>query len=232
MIIPDVGVSKDRNLAKQIKEIELEYSMWKTQILSFVNVDNFEKLTALEFIGGGTLCIQIRNKLCLTMKDYVKTEEVDPSFRINSAATYLADCAGHELVIGGTAFIIPPGLEGKRLYNLFRKEFLREYASLKGPLSSDVRIVIQSYSHFQAFTRFGRHDSEIHNKEVREASVYVLQVVVPRFAALLNQNIFLPSHTGALIKEMHKWGINVRYLGLLYTHVTILDIKQLIRIGM
>jgi hypothetical protein len=81
---------------------------------------------------------------------------------------------------------------------------LSEY-SYGRPLSSD------------AFSAFGSTDSEIHNREIEEATLHMESVVVPKFSDWLEDNE--PGTTSddhSLSQLMHRNGINVRYLGVLY----------------
>src|SRR5690554_1367988 len=85
---------------------------------------------------------------------------------------------GHSIIIQGHFYLLdfartfppqaPVALKKPRpqhLYNLLRPEFVRSYVV---PLSSD------------AFTRFGTHNSDIHNGEVAQATEKLLEEVVPK----------------------------------------------------
>ena len=84
------------------------------------------------------------------------------------------------------------------LYKLFRPEFVKNY---KIPLSSD------------AFSPFGYHNKQEHDQEVREATNYLFDTVIPDFAGHLPEimnNVDVSRHLTELV---HRAGINVRYLG-------------------
>ena len=97
------------------------------------------------------------------------------------------------------ARVFPPTAEKNvqktYLYKLFRPEFIKNYHI---PLSSD------------AFSPFGKHNENIHNEEVKDATKYLLTEHIPKFAASLNSY----SHDiDQLTKLVHREGINIRYLG-------------------
>jgi hypothetical protein len=75
------------------------------------------------------------------------------------------------------------------------------------PLSSD------------AFSGFGRHNEEIHNAEVWLATKYMLDVLIPNLAQVLNEGNNRVKTSQQLSQMLHKAGINLRYLGLLRTHL-------------
>jgi hypothetical protein len=83
-------------------------------------------------------------------------------------------------------------LEGTRLYALLRKEYLQYYKTLKGPLSSD------------AFTRFGREDSAIHNAEVSEATVHLFTEKITAFCKQMQSLQIIPMHAGDLCIMLHQ----------------------------
>ncbi|KAL6050026.1 Clu domain-containing protein [Balamuthia mandrillaris] len=86
------------------------------------------------------------------------------------------------------------------LYRLLRPELV---ASNEVPLSSD------------AFSRFGLVDEAEpeHRKEVAKATHRLLNRVIPDLAKQLNNHTVTPVDHKELIEEMHKVGINVRFLG-------------------
>jgi ubiquitin-protein ligase len=111
------------------------------------------------------------------------------------------------------ARVFPPTAESDVqstfLHQAFRPEFVRRH---KTPLSSD------------AFSRFSRGcpDAAEHNDRVRSATVYLLEAVVPEFADWLeaNPHAIRDDHPLADITELaHREGINVRYLGLVRSHL-------------
>lgn len=102
----------------------------------------------------------------------------------------------------GDALIIPMGHKGKFLYNLLRSEFL---SSWKIPLSSD------------AFSGFGMHALKEHNAEVGEASLHLKSVVLPRVVDLLESGKVGPLTGASLTDMLHRRGINMRLLGLIWS---------------
>jgi len=65
---------------------------------------------------------------------------------------------------------------------------------------------------------------EVHNKEVKLATAYLLNAVIPKFARKLNHGIIKIKNGVELIEHLHKDGINIRHLGihLLYNIIIIL----------
>jgi alpha-tubulin suppressor-like RCC1 family protein/tetratricopeptide (TPR) repeat protein len=118
--------------------------------------------------------------------------------RINKLASALAG-----KTIRGNALLIY-GLEGRILYYQLRPEFVKNYAY---PLNPD------------ACFGFCKDNMQVHNREVQEATSYLTQVVIPKFAQMLNKNELYIITTSQLTAEMHKHGINLRYLGLLRSMV-------------
>lgn len=100
------------------------------------------------------------------------------------------------------ARLFPPtlpmrGVPGCHLYKLFRQEYLKLHCQ-STPLSSD------------AFSNFGRHDREIHNIEAKNATSHLLIHVVHLIAS--NAADWLKP--GCDIKaEVHRLGLNLRFLG-------------------
>eukprot|EP01118_Nematostelium_gracile_P013720 TRINITY_DN5214_c0_g1_i1.p1 TRINITY_DN5214_c0_g1~~TRINITY_DN5214_c0_g1_i1.p1 ORF type:complete len:601 (+),score=151.75 TRINITY_DN5214_c0_g1_i1:486-2288(+) len=108
----------------------------------------------------------------------------------------------------------PPSGRGTYLWRLLRPEFVTKYSS---PLCSD------------AFTRFIDADKEKdqHNQEIEEASQFLVEELVPRFAKHLetrhhmqdnasNVENLTSSEELPLNHELHKFGLNVRMIGLVY----------------
>ena len=107
-----------------------------------------------------------------------------------------------------------PPLNG-HLYNLFRREFVKSYPK---PLCSD------------GFSGFIRSDpeEEKHNEELAEATTYLYHTLIPAFAREFLQ-IYREAKQGhslsdvKITENMHRRGINMRYLGKLYTSIQALD---------
>jgi Clustered mitochondria/Translation initiation factor eIF3 subunit 135 len=96
--------------------------------------------------------------------------------------------------------------QGGHLYQMLRPEFVKRFRT---PLSSD------------AFTGFGRHNSDEHNSEVAAATQYLLSTTIPTFAHELEARSVIITSGRMLTKEMHHRGINVRYLGVLRNHINV-----------
>lgn len=94
-----------------------------------------------------------------------------------------------------------PEQKGSRkiFYCLLRPEFVRNYST---PLSSD------------AFSVWGKINGKIHNQEVVEATKFLYDILIPRFA---NEVAVLMGKKGAnehrLTEMLHSNGINCRHLG-------------------
>lgn len=75
------------------------------------------------------------------------------------------------------------------------------------PLSSD------------AFSGFGRNNEEEHNEDVWRATKWLQDVVIPDMALALSEGKYKIKTSQHLCQILHKAGINLRYLGLLRTHL-------------
>jgi Translation initiation factor eIF3 subunit 135 len=103
------------------------------------------------------------------------------------------------------------------LYQLMRGEFVRNYAK---PLCSD------------AFSGFIANDRNrvLHNEEIREATAYLLQRVVPSLARRLQAVIVSAARKGtlssvSLSEEFHRDGVNMRYIGHVLDFVDDLNVR-------
>ena len=103
----------------------------------------------------------------------------------------------------GTAVVVPAGYHGRHLYNLLRPELV---ARAPVPLSSD------------AYTAFGRADAGALNGDVRRATQHLRLALVRAFAHDLCHRVFVAGARD-VAAEMHRRGINLRYLALCYSHV-------------
>jgi tetratricopeptide (TPR) repeat protein len=104
--------------------------------------------------------------------------------------------------VRGDALALPAGFHGKRLYNLFRPEFVRQQCA-ETPLSPD------------SYTGFGLDNYKEHHAEARAASARLRQRVIPEFVSALDEHRLVPLHGASLTRMMHEAGINMRYLGVL-----------------
>jgi len=116
-----------------------------------------------------------------------------------------------------------PGIRMAHLYRLLRPEFVKGYSL---PLCSD------------AFTRFISEPESVDlNNNLREATRYLLQEVIPPFAKKLDTMtgvIFVDGfiHESRMLMMIHRSGINMRYLGLIRKDVTDPDLKALLLVEM
>lgn len=87
-----------------------------------------------------------------------------------------------------------------QFFRMLRPELVRQFNK---PLSSD------------AHTAFGRDESAIHNAEVDEATLFLQNTVIPAYAETLSNKQQLKQYVdgSVLVREMHRWGINLRYIG-------------------
>jgi hypothetical protein len=84
---------------------------------------------------------------------------------------------------------------------LLRYELVTAYGiHAKKPLSSD------------AFTQFGRHNSQAHNEEVNAAFYYLLGTRIPQFVINIIKEK-RPFSQGDLVDRLHQFGINLRLMG-------------------
>jgi hypothetical protein len=134
-------------------------------------------------------------------------------FLVNSRASALAG----KLIQGDAIFLVQS--KGSHLYNLLRLEFVRQSPV---PLSSD------------SFTSFDRSDQQkTNNREITDIYFQFISQKIPKFAEFLKSSGLLYSFSRqVLIQQMHQWGINVRYLGLLRSHLSGTDLSKRILIEM
>eukprot|EP00026_Physarum_polycephalum_P001577 Phypoly_transcript_01579.p1 GENE.Phypoly_transcript_01579~~Phypoly_transcript_01579.p1 ORF type:complete len:1064 (+),score=124.40 Phypoly_transcript_01579:78-3269(+) len=114
-----------------------------------------------------------------------------------------------------TARTFPPstptqGLRGaQHLWNFLRPEFVQSYDK---PLSSD------------AYSAFGKHNQQIHNGEVAEATEHLLSKVIPALASELDRSYMCEKDPDITITQLvtvvRRKGINIRYIGVLRNYVT------------
>lgn len=136
------------------------------------------------------------------------------------------DAEHDRLYVLDFARVFPPTAEDdvkkSFLYKVFRPEFVKKYPV---PLSSDA---------FSPFSRFDPARLE-NDQNVMTATQQLLSVVIPRFARWLEshwENLKLDKDLTNLTEIIHREGINVRYLGLLRSHVQNETLRNLILIEM
>jgi hypothetical protein len=130
---------------------------------------------------------------------------------INHRASSIADCE-----IRGPAVLFQD--TGKIFFCLARSELV---ASSPEPLSSDA---FSGFGACKKCTSVSPHDCCPHdalvNHEAAELNTNRLfHIVIPKFAADLDSRAISPSDSVALVRELHKVGINVRWLGTLRSHI-------------
>lgn len=104
--------------------------------------------------------------------------------------------------------LLRPGFQLKKIFffvllfkQKFFKEFVKKYSQMKGPLSPD------------AFSNFAKesNDRTQNNKEIAEASEYLLREQIPLFSQRLLT--FVSTDVWAFVDEMHRYGLNYRHFG-------------------
>ena len=98
------------------------------------------------------------------------------------------------------------------LYKLFRPEFLQK---LPFALSSD------------AFSPFGNAENHVNNRENLEATK-ILMKKIEDFAETLEKTPEILKMEREVTEVVHREGINVRYLGILRSHVQSPKLKQIL----
>lgn len=93
-------------------------------------------------------------------------------------------------------------------HKLLRPELVQ---SRQRPLSSDA---------FTGYQSPHDPDKETHQREVEEATKYLLKKKIPECANKLNKHQYTPVDHKDLVRFMHSEGINVRYLGILRAWVS------------
>eukprot|EP01105_Mastigella_eilhardi_P018365 TRINITY_DN4240_c0_g1_i8.p1 TRINITY_DN4240_c0_g1~~TRINITY_DN4240_c0_g1_i8.p1 ORF type:complete len:943 (-),score=202.12 TRINITY_DN4240_c0_g1_i8:2539-5286(-) len=145
--------------------------------------------------------INIKGHLC-GRKDY------------NNYKTLYAPCdiEGHvgtdgEFYVLDLARVFPPtsdhDVRRSYLFKHFRPEFVRSY---KKPLSSD------------AFSKFDG-EADVNNAEVAEATEYLFQKLIPQFSTWLENNFTNLNLPRQFAELLHRYGVNIRYSGLVLEHV-------------
>eukprot|EP00727_Mastigamoeba_balamuthi_P009543 m51a1_g5210 hypothetical protein (1212) ;mRNA; r:242382-246294 len=102
---------------------------------------------------------------------------------------------------------LSPSHKSGHLYQLLRPEFVRAYPK---PLCSDAFSLFIAPNHPDPRRRAAAAE---HNREIDEATQYLLQAVVPSFAERLIHVPLAKRAEYPLIMLLHESGINVRYLG-------------------
>jgi len=101
---------------------------------------------------------------------------------------------------------------GGFLFRLLRPELVRAFPKA---LSSD------------AFSGFGRDNAETHNNEVREATSFLHNTVIPNFASYLDSSS-TPLSIEQILVHLHRNGINIRFLGEVRSHLTGHELRKMV----
>ncbi len=114
---------------------------------------------------------------------------------------------------------LPTPNSKEHLTKLIRPELVKSY---RIPLSSDAyQDLIPSPP-----------DAELNNIEVAAASQHLYKVVIPNFAKDLDMLELMPVDSESLTKELHKRGINARYLGIIAELTKLPHVRDLMVVEM
>ena len=153
-------------------------------------------------------------KVCdkLNIKPHSFTPSHLPSRSVYGPVDLEGHRVGKALYAVDLARLFPPespklGLSQKpraQFFRMLRPELVRQFHK---PLSSD------------AHTAFGRDEAAIHNAEVDEATLFLQNTVIPAYAETLSNKQQLKQYVdgSVLVRELHRWGINLRYMGFVRT---------------
>jgi hypothetical protein len=117
---------------------------------------------------------------------------------------------------------IDPQTENSDLKNFkrLRPEFLQSYQTL---LCSDA---------FTPLSGGSKREMETNDEELIKASRFLRENWIPGFVKMLDKMEVCPFDSESLTKEMHKKGINMRYLGFIYIQSTIPFVRHLVLVEM
>lgn len=121
--------------------------------------------------------------------------------KTNNRASYLV-----KSILYGDVLVVPgENLSTRReyLYYMFRPEWIRINQPLK--VSSDV------------FTKFGLHEKHVHDLEATELRSKLVSKHIPEFVNWMLDNSHKIISSVHVIELLHEKGINLRYLGMIYT---------------
>lgn len=150
------------------------------------------------------------SKVCdkLNIKPHSFTPSNMPPRLVHGPVDLEGHRVGKALYAVDLARLFPPespklGLSQKpraQFFRMLRPELVRQFHM---PLSSD------------AHTAFGRDDAATHNSEVDQATLFLQNTVIPAYAETLSNKQQLKQYVdgSVLVREMHRWGINLRYIG-------------------
>lgn len=157
----------------------------------------------------------------LNLKPHMVKERKYPDSNVN--VPLAIDAEGHYCAADKRFYLLdlsrvfPPvrpakDVPGGYLFQLFRPQFVAQYPI---PLCSD------AYSNFTQ----GTPDHAEHKREINAATEYLFAMLIPKFAAELVVEMDEELRMRGSLKNfrltetLHAYGINVRYLGLVFQHV-------------
>lgn len=167
--------------------------------------------------AGNTIKANILPEFDMKMAEMGKILNLKPHM-INGKELHTAgDIEGHlgtdeKYYLLDFSRVFPPEAPDESSPDTLRQIF---YYHLRPELLMRFRIPLSS----DAFSRWGKDNNQVHNREAREATQYLLNVVIPQFANRLDekwQTSIEPKYD--LVSEMHREGINIRHLGRLRSH--------------
>lgn len=119
----------------------------------------------------------------------------------------------------------PASVKSSHLFRLLRPEFVRTFSS---PLCSD------GYSSF-----IKAHGAAVHNRELARATLVLTTELIPQFAPEFTSSLQAEARVHGWMKgmalfrvseQLHRRGINIRYLGLLRKHTAHNDVRTFLLI--
>lgn len=137
-------------------------------------------------------------------------EDPHRTLSINSRASAIC----FSVIRGPAVLVVEPGQGSTQLFNLLRAPYV---ARQPHALSSD------------AFTSFGRIDQDIHNTEVEDAFYRLLGIDIPNFVRFLTTSQTTNLTHEGLITTIKDFGINLRLLGFLRSHIPLTSANRAIR---
>jgi hypothetical protein len=147
------------------------------------------------------------NKLNLKAHAFRPHKQQDTEFQIVGPA----DIEGHvgedgQVYIVDVARLFPAETPHLALHRIPRSEF---FHVLRPELVKKFRCALSS----DAWTAFGRTVDSGDDQEVAQATLFLQRTVIPDFADKINTRVLKIVTPNQLVEEMHRAGINLRYLG-------------------
>lgn len=121
-------------------------------------------------------------------------------YALNLSDTFPADVVGPQ--------------ESKKQFRRFRSEFV---AQSQSPLASECHGRESSSMNCDSNSLYGHIDAKsMDASQVKDASIHLRTVLLPKFVKKLDNLEVLPIDSRGITMELHKHGINARYLGLIF----------------